>query len=271
MSVDTAFGAASIGGMKDETENPLEAKVESQATAGALATAGGTAVLQGAAGDMPGAILGLFTTVLTMTFGFAYDLRKRMVAEWWNWMQTDAGDGGPTGAEFEELLRADAHEPYVSETVFRSIRAASDSVDPAAMKPLARLARWYSLEKRSPDRFFRDVASMLADMSKEEINELRKLLLWLRGSAPRKTYRLRHEGNKLVIMQEDKLEKIVWESGAEDLLAILRNHDIGTAIYPYLSAVHLLPETTVLDLIRVLGSRPYVGFVSGAAMVESTR
>lgn len=114
--------------------------------------------------------------LVTGTVGFAVKTalawKSRDVDRWWALVRGKDGDA------FEQEVQSRVESPEVQDTILRSIRTVLDTVDPAAISPLARLSRWYLEEAKSPDPFFRCAARFLSEASAQELEQLREIVTW---------------------------------------------------------------------------------------------
>ena len=140
-----------------------------------------TAALAVATGGHPAAVVAtVFSGIAAFVLRHALDWKANEVTRWWEQVRAgDDGDGGPVGVAFEQQLEERVDEPAVRETILRGVRAVIDVVDPAAIRPLARLTRLYTIERREPDSFFRGSVRLLVEANAGDLEQMVELLIWI--------------------------------------------------------------------------------------------
>ncbi|WP_437546098.1 hypothetical protein WME97_41350 [Sorangium sp. So ce367] len=239
----------------------------------ALASGAGPsmAAIQGGAGLLPWA--------LTTVFAIARGWKEREVAKWWYELLHGQEDDQVTPEEVAGLIDAHQEEPFVRETVLRSVRALGEAVDPAVVTPLAVLAREYVSEQKTPDAFFRGTARVLADLSGGELADLRRVVSWgLSTCSEDRCMLVAFDQDVISGKNKDEWPKIPWRvlmfagkfksldkadgvldgvSNPNRLLRLLEMNDLATR--PSSSAwgvdpLRIMVETETLSrLARVLG------------------
>ncbi|WP_437783302.1 hypothetical protein [Sorangium sp. So ce1097] len=168
----------------DDREKRERARTMVKDAAAALISAGTSAGVAAASGAGSGmvAISGgasLLPWALTTVLGIACRWKELETTKWWYGLLHGQGDDETTPEEIAGLIDAHQEEPFVRETILRSVRALLDAVDPAAVSPLAVLAREYVGEQKTPDAFFRGTTRVLAELSGNELADLRKVVSWV--------------------------------------------------------------------------------------------
>jgi len=163
-------------------DTKTDALAKDVATTGTRSAVAGT--LAALAGQPPEMIIATALSqfvpfVAGLVFGVAWNAKKAEAERWWaEFLRQIAEHEGVTVEEVEERVRSRADEPYVREAIFRSLRALLEAVDDAATVPLAQLVAHYHTSKQKPDAFFRGMARLLAELSGQEIVDLRRLVNW---------------------------------------------------------------------------------------------
>lgn len=88
-------------------------------------------------------------------------------------------DESQTREEVAGLLEVAKDDPNVADTIWRAVRGLMDAPNDAAAVPLGVLAAEYTRDKRPADAFFRGVVRLLQELEAVELDELRKLLIWV--------------------------------------------------------------------------------------------
>jgi hypothetical protein len=197
--------------MMKEASTALVAMGTSAGVATAAGSSAGMIALTGGASLLPWAL----TAVIAIARGW----KEREAARWWYELLHGQGDEQATSEEIAGLIAAHQEEPFVRETILRSVRAIGEAVDPAAVSPLALLAREYVREQKAPDAFFRGASRLLAELSATEVFDLRRLLSWVLVETARDDVTVNaHEWKRVA----GELRKVPW------YIELLRDEFVGT-------------------------------------------
>lgn len=116
-------------------------------------------------------------TTLLNVFSFARAWKERDALLFWNNLLRGSGaDEEVTPEEIAGTILAHEEEPFVRETIYRSIRSVLDAVDPVVTVPLGLLAREYIGTEKVPDTFFRGFAQLLSQLSADDYQGLQQLM-----------------------------------------------------------------------------------------------
>lgn len=102
-------------------------------------------------------------------------LRRRKLHTWWERVIQES-DKTKEELESEVFEKLSQDSDKLASVVLKSARAAQDSIDSAALVPLAVLTQSYLAQKKRPDLFFRGVSSLLSNITAVELKCLRKFL-----------------------------------------------------------------------------------------------
>jgi hypothetical protein len=169
----------------DERKERVREILEEAARAAAESATETALTVVGATGISQTLGVAVFPVMLMNLIGYAWRWRQRAAAKWWYHFLYGPEDDEVTPEELAGRVEAHKDEPFVRETILRSVRALADSADDAAVIPLAVLAREYTGAGTSPDAFFRGTARLLVELSRNEISALRLLLNWVLVEAKR--------------------------------------------------------------------------------------
>lgn len=148
--------------------------VEVGATAGAAVVA-----TMATAGAVGAAALATGPMLLAAGVGVALEWRKRTAEKFWHELVHGKHADGLGAEEVAGRVEAHVDEPYVAETLLRSVRAVLDAVDPAVVVPLAALARACLRDKAPPDAFTRSAMRLLTELGRDELEDLGRLTQWI--------------------------------------------------------------------------------------------
>lgn len=211
----------------------------------AVAAVSGAVVAAGAAlatGSSSSAVVaagvaGFLPQALVSTVGVATGWKAREAAAWWHQVLVSPNDDGVTSEEIAGIIDAHQEEPFVRETILRSVRTLQETLDPCVVTALAMLSREYLREKKAPDRFFRASSRVLADLSRSEYEELARCFRTLLRLRPMQgeSYRLRDFRNAstgALQMQLTGDDGNLWEDSPNvlALLRLLRRSDLALEI-----------------------------------------
>jgi hypothetical protein len=169
--------------MTNETKNTKELVTVKDTVAAVTATAGAAAVAA-ITGSFQIAVVTALATFMPAVFAVAgeaavrhkrgqYDRMFTALAERW------AEDENMTSEEVAGFLEAHKEEPWVHDTVWRTVRSLMEAADDAATVPLGLLAQEYMRDKQRPDAYFRGTVRLLQELNAEEFRELRAMLDWV--------------------------------------------------------------------------------------------
>jgi hypothetical protein len=151
----------------DEARNAIMGGTAQAAVAMAAGTGSALVAVGGLAGALP-AFLG-------MLIGIARTWKENDTRNWWHSVLfADVGDG-TTPEEIAGIIDAHKDEPFVRETILRSLRALLDSPDECTVTALAVLAREYIRKQKPPDYFFRGACGMLMSCSRSEFEQVQEI------------------------------------------------------------------------------------------------
>ncbi len=128
--------------------------------------------------------------------GFLSADRRRQT--WWRYVVENKTD-----EEFERTLEYELNEEH-GDVILEGLRAAISTVDNAALPALGRLTRMYlrtSTGKR--DRFFRCCTRMLCDIDGEEIEQIRKIVVWSLNVVARDEFQLTQRGSSVLVVKDE--------------------------------------------------------------------
>lgn len=134
--------------------------------------------------------------------------------------------GTNEATEIEEVFT----DPRFEEVAFQNYRRAMDAIDSAVLPALARLTSMYSAKK--PDSFFRGIGRVLQDLSAEELNSLKIIMLEVvranipiaqivHGCSEQNTAELRIFGEKKIV------HKCEAPTGSRAILDMLDRHGLS--------------------------------------------
>jgi hypothetical protein len=216
----------------------------SAGTAAGLAGAGGAgtglAALSGGAAVLPWAL----TTVIAIARGW----KEREAARWWYELLHGHGNDDATPEEIAGIIDEHGEKPFVRETILRGVRAIGDAVDPAVVTPLATLARDYVRTERDPDGFFRGTARLLADLSAQELADLRELLAWISAGSARDEVTVTASDTEQI--GKNQWRDIPWR------IRFLRDEFVGVKTDnpdPYVTMVGIADPVRLFHLLRLNG------------------
>lgn len=181
-----------------------------------------------------------------------------------------------------EVIEEHADKHWASENVMQGLRMLLDSVDPAVVPSLAALGAHYFDEERTPDRFYKRCARLLADCTQDDLVVLSRILESLAAHADEG--RVEISGGEMAEGWEDVVFEFVSDPcGSErdhaqwrlegsrtmqNVLRLLRAHDFATAAVtrdrtpmPYASTSGDLRATSRIaddQLHELLGLRRFV-------------
>jgi hypothetical protein len=101
-----------------------------------------------------GALLGAFPATLATGVGVACAWKEKDARRWWHHVIYDERHDNKTPEEIAGIIAAHQDQPFVRETILRSLRALLDSPDECTVTALAVLAREYLRDHKPPDYFF---------------------------------------------------------------------------------------------------------------------
>jgi hypothetical protein len=160
--------------MGDSPKEIVSGAVEVTATAGAAAIAAMKTM-----GAVGATALATGPMLLAAGVGVALDWRQRDAARFWHEVVNGKHGDDLTAAEIAGRVEAHMNEPYVRETLLRSVRTVLDAVDPAVVVPLATLARACLRDKTPPDAFTRSTMRLLTELGRDELGDLGRLAQWI--------------------------------------------------------------------------------------------
>jgi hypothetical protein len=160
--------------MTDGPKETIGGAVEVGATAGAAVIA-----TMGTVGAVGAAALAAGPTLLAAGVGVALERRKRAAEKFWHELVNGKHGDSLTAEEVAGRVEAHMDEPYVAETLLRSVRTVLDAVDPAVVVPLATLARACLRDKAPPDAFTRSAMRLLTELGRDELEDLGRLAQWI--------------------------------------------------------------------------------------------
>jgi hypothetical protein len=117
---------------------------------------------------------------------------------WWRYVVENKTD-----EEFERTLEYDLNEEH-GDVILEGLRAAISTIDSAALPALGRLTRMYlrtSSGKR--DRFFRCCTRMFCDIDGEEIEQMRKVVVWSLNVVARDEFLMTQRGSSVLVVKDE--------------------------------------------------------------------
>lgn len=133
--------------------------------------------------------------------GLAVEAAKHRQRTWWAHVV-----GNKTDEEFERTLEYELTEEHGA-VILEGLRAALQTVDDAALVPLARLTRMYLRTKTgSRDRFFRGCTRLLCDADAEDLQLLRRLIVWSLTVVQRDEFLLTQRGAQLYVARDEYVD-----------------------------------------------------------------
>jgi hypothetical protein len=140
-------------------------------------------IAAGTALATPGAVAAGGLAILPLTLGKvlekAIHWKQAEAARLWkNILRRGAVDGA-TEEEIAGLVEAHAEEPFVRETISRSVKAVLESVDPCVVVPLAAIAAECLRKRTPPDAHSRATIRLLCDLGREDLSDLQVLVSWV--------------------------------------------------------------------------------------------
>jgi hypothetical protein len=144
----------------------------------ATAAAAGAAVTGASGGTaLAVAAIGAAQPGLAMFVKIAAKWKEREAHQWWyNVLYGNGRDDGATPEKIAGIIDKNQEEPFVRETIMRSLRTLYDTPDPCAVLPLALLAREYIREGKAPDYRFRGLCDLLIASSRSEFDLLQQFV-----------------------------------------------------------------------------------------------
>lgn len=125
----------------------------------------------------------------------AAERRKRV---WWSHVVSNKTD-----EQFEQTLEYELGEEH-GEVILEGLRGALATVDNAALPPLGRLTRLYLQNKSGArDRFFRSCTRMLTDINAEEIELIRRIVVWSLNVVARDQFHLVQRGASVFVVKDE--------------------------------------------------------------------
>ncbi|MDC3957640.1 hypothetical protein KEG38_27525 [Polyangium jinanense] len=174
---------------EDKKNQPIVSGKEITATVVAAGAAAGQALTISPAADptalaAAAVLVALFPPVIAAISEVAIRrMRARadrfyasVVASW-------ARDSEVTAAEIAGILEARKEDPNVADAIWRAVRALMDAPNDDAAVPLGVLAAEYARDKRAADSFFRGTVRLLAELSAQELRDLRRVVRWIIGTS----------------------------------------------------------------------------------------
>lgn len=159
--------------MEKDNRLPTAELIETAAAVGLT-----VAATSSASAALAAAGLSLFPKSLGLLVDRAVRWKEADAAAFWKELVNGHDQDGTTAEEIAGLLEAHADEPFVRENILRSVKTIMDSVDPCVIVPLATLVRHAIKGKVRPDAFTRNAMRLLADVGRDEMDDLRRLLAW---------------------------------------------------------------------------------------------
>jgi hypothetical protein len=130
--------------------------------------------------------------------GKAFQAAERRKQTWWRHVVENK-----TEEEFEQTLEYELNEEH-GDVILEGLRAALSTVDSAALPPLGRLTRLYLLtETGARDRFFRSCTRMLCDVSADEIDLIRRIVIWSLNVVAREEFHLVQRGSLVYVVKDE--------------------------------------------------------------------
>lgn len=137
-------------------------------------------------------------SVIGSVLGKALQAAERRKQVWWSHVLHNKTD-----EEFERTLEYELGEEH-GDVILEGLRGALSTVDNAALPALGRLTRMYLQTKSGArDRFFRSCTRMLSDISAEEIEQLRRIVVWSLNVVARDDFHLVQRGSSVFVVKDE--------------------------------------------------------------------
>jgi hypothetical protein len=137
------------------------------AAASAAAALGSSPLTTGIMGAVPA------TLATIVSVGRVW--KEWQAKKWWHEVICGGQHDGKSPEEVAGIIASHLDEPFVRETILRSLRALLEAPDDCTVTPLAMLAREYIHDHRPPDHFFRGVASLLGWCTRDTFDQLHRI------------------------------------------------------------------------------------------------
>lgn len=173
----------------------------------------GAAAAAAVSNPSSGVLLAMFPAIIGFVLFAGFELYTARAHSWWDrlwkskWTRPE---------ELRDIIEANKDKRWVLETITESVKRLLDSVDDAAAVPLGVLAAEYLGAQQRPDAFFRGFSRVVADLSADEINDLKAVLDVLREPLQRDEVYL-----GIVKSRSDLLVDTVFEQRADGVVAVL--------------------------------------------------
>lgn len=134
----------------------------------------------------------------------------------------------------EERLKADLQDQtaQLNATMYATFRNMMDAVDERVIPLLGLLAARYTYNKKAPDRFFRGVGRTLAELTYDEVGELKKVCFHV-AKVEHPTYQDRvilylgpRSPNTLEYVRGEAMHQLTHLADATRLMALLERNDL---------------------------------------------
>jgi len=118
--------------------------------------------------------------MLPTLVGIARAWKEQETDKWWNHVVDGDFHDDTSAEEIAGIIEANQEEPFVRESILRSLQTLWFTPDQCAVLPLAMLTREYIRDKKNPDSFFRGVCNLLLTCSQSDFGQLRDLAVAIR-------------------------------------------------------------------------------------------
>lgn len=179
---------------------------------------------------------GTVLSTLAALLGIGGEAARQRQRIWWAHVVENKSD-----EEFERTLEYELTEQH-GDVVLQGLRAALETIDNEALVLLARLTRMYLRTKSGArDRFFRNATRLLCDVSAEEIELLRRLVVWSLAVVRRDEFLLTQRGAQLYVVRDEHVNDTEGTVGMHAILEL-----DATRALELLADYNLLRSTTLL-------------------------
>lgn len=138
--------------------------------------------------------------------------RKRQI--WWQYVVENKTD-----EEFERTLEYELNEEH-GDVILEGLRAAIGTVDNAALPPLGWLTRTYLLTKTGArDRFFRCCTRLLCDISADELDQIKRLVVWSLNVVERDEFDLVQKGAHVFVVKDEHVNEQPDKAGIHAIMS----------------------------------------------------
>lgn len=171
--------------------------------------------------------------------------RRRQI--WWRYVVENKTD-----EQFERALEYELNEEH-GDVILEGLRAALGTIDNAALAPLGRLTRMYLLTKTGArDRFFRSCIRLLSDVSVDELEQIRRLVVWTLNVGEHEKFRL--------LQRDGNVQYLIHQEGSDKDGSLHNSFEFdATHVFELFADYSLLRPTTVgyhdLDLPQIVATR----------------